>query len=47
MIETVRLEPRYHGYGIRLLAVDGLLKRIAQALPRWSYERLVVLTLQA
>jgi hypothetical protein len=43
MIETVRLEPQYRGYGIGLLAVDELVKYVERALSRWSDEGLEVL----
>jgi hypothetical protein len=38
MVETVRLEPRYRGYGIGLLAVDELVKHVERASARWSDE---------
>jgi hypothetical protein len=43
MVETVRLEPRYRGYGIGLLAVDELVKHVEPASSRWSDEGLIVL----
>lgn len=43
MVETVRLEPRYRGYGIGLLAVDELVKHVERASSRWSDEGLIVL----
>jgi hypothetical protein len=43
MVETVRLEPRYRGYGIGLLAVDELVKHAERASSRWSDEGLIVL----
>jgi len=43
MIETVRLKPQYHGYGIGPLAVDELVKHVERASPRWSNEGLIVL----
>jgi hypothetical protein len=43
MVETVRLEPRYRGYGIGLLAVDELVKHVEQASSRWSDEGLIVI----
>jgi hypothetical protein len=33
MIETVRLEQQYRGYGIDILAVDGLAKHVERASP--------------
>lgn len=43
MVETVRLEPQYRGYGIGLLAVDELMKHVERASSRWSDEGLIVL----
>ena len=44
MVETVRLEPQYRGYGIGLLAMDRLVKRVEQASPEWGDEGLLVLS---
>jgi hypothetical protein len=43
MIETVRLIPQYHGYGIGLLDVDEFVKHVERASPGWSDEGHIVL----
>ena len=43
MVNTIRLESRYRGYGIGLLALDILVEHIAQVSPAWTGEGLLVL----
>jgi hypothetical protein len=43
LIENIRLEPRYRGYGISLLAVDSLMEAVAKASSAWKAEGIVVI----
>lgn len=43
MVNTVCLNSRFRGYGIGLLALDKLVKHVAQASPQWATEGLLVL----
>jgi hypothetical protein len=42
LIEDIRLEPRYRGYGISLLAVDSLVNEVARKSCGWYTEGIVV-----
>ena len=43
MVESLRLEPQFRGYGIGLLAMDKLVQHVARASPGWGKEGLLVL----
>lgn len=43
MVNTIRLQSRFRGYGIGLLALDRLVKHVAQASPEWKREGLIAL----
>jgi len=43
LVETIRLEPQFRGYGIGLLALDRLVKYVARASPEWALEGMIVL----
>jgi hypothetical protein len=43
MIDTLRLDPKFCGYGIGLLALDRLVEHVARASPDWGVEGLIVL----
>lgn len=42
LLETIHVKPQYRGYGIGLLAVDGLIKRVETASSAFGKEGLVV-----
>jgi hypothetical protein len=42
LIENIRLEKRYRGYGISLRAVDLFVDKVAEASVRWRIEGIVV-----
>jgi hypothetical protein len=43
MVNTIQLQKQFRGYGIGLLALDRLVKHVAQASPEWTSEGLIVL----
>jgi hypothetical protein len=43
MVEQVRVEPQYRGYGIILLAMAKLIELLRKVRPIWAGESLIVL----
>lgn len=43
IVNTVRLKPKFRGYGIGLLALDTLVKHAARLSPEWKTEGLIAL----
>jgi GNAT superfamily N-acetyltransferase len=43
MVDIIRLDPKFRGHGIGLLALDRLVKHVARASRDWKMEGLVVL----
>lgn len=44
VVNTMRLESKFRGYGIGLLALDKLVEHVARASPEWKMEGLIGLT---
>jgi hypothetical protein len=43
MVNTIRLDPRFRGYGIGLLAIERLVEFVARAFPEWRLEGMIFL----
>jgi len=43
MVNTIRLDPQFRGYGIGLLALDKLVEYVARASLEWRLEGMIVL----